>query len=132
MNLEARNTNLKALNLPMPKEEEIKEAEEIDRRARRRRLPTVRRLQIYGDLEHSRTCVDKYINGDDNSNFKFNNGQRSVFGTLVEAKDDEARQSRAFFISSAGGTSKTYLLNTPLDAVRSNWGHGGEEDYDEP
>jgi hypothetical protein len=92
----------------------------------------VRRLQIYGDLEHSRTCVDKCINGDDNGNFKFNNDQRSVFDILMEAKDDEARQSRAFFISSAGGTGKTYLLNTLLDAVRSNWGHGGEEDYDEP
>jgi hypothetical protein len=83
MNLEARNTNFKALNLPMPKEKEIKEVEEIDRRARRQGLPTVRRLQIYGDLE-------------------------------------------------AGGTSKTYLLKTLLDAVRSNWGHGGEEDYYEP
>jgi ATP-dependent exoDNAse (exonuclease V) beta subunit len=30
----------------------------------------------------------------------------------MEAKDNEARQSRAFFISAAGGTGKTYLLNT--------------------
>jgi hypothetical protein len=37
-----------------------------------------------------------------------------------------------FFISSAGGTGNTYLLNTLLDAVRSNWGHEGQEDYDEP
>jgi hypothetical protein len=92
----------------------------------------VRRLQIYGDLEHSRACVVKSINGDDNDSFKFNNGQRSVFDTLMEAKDDEARQIRAFFISAAGGTSKTYLLNTLLDAVRCNWGREGEEDYDEP
>jgi hypothetical protein len=35
----------------------------------------------------------------DNDNFKFNDGQRSVFDTLMEAKDDEARQKRAFFIS---------------------------------
>jgi ATP-dependent DNA helicase PIF1 len=34
MRSEARNTNLKALNLPMPKEEEIREVGEIDRRAR--------------------------------------------------------------------------------------------------
>jgi hypothetical protein len=80
MNLEVRSTNLKALNLPMPKEEDIKEVEKIDRRARRRRLPTVRRLQIYGDLEHSKTCVDKYINGDDNGNLKFNNDQVSTRG----------------------------------------------------
>jgi hypothetical protein len=47
MRLEARNTNLKAISLPMPNEEEIREVEEIDRRARRRRrLPTVRILQI--------------------------------------------------------------------------------------
>jgi hypothetical protein len=123
MKLEARNTHLKALNLPMPKEEVIKEVEEIDRRARIRRLPTVRRLQISGDLEHSITCVDKYTNGDENGNFKFNNGQRSVFDTLMESKDNEARQSRAFFISAAGGTGKTYHLNTLLDAVRSNWVH---------
>jgi ATP-dependent DNA helicase PIF1 len=132
MRLEARNTNLKALNLPMPEEEEIREVEEIDRRARIQRLPTVRRLQICGDLEHSRSCIDKSINGDNNDNFKFNNGKRSVFDTLMEAKDDEARQSRAFLISAAGGTGKTYLLNTLLDAVRSNWGREGEQDYDEP
>jgi predicted ATPase len=35
----------------------------------------------------------------------------------MEARDDEARHSRAFFISSAGGTGKTYLLNTLLDTV---------------
>jgi hypothetical protein len=106
--------------------------EEIDTRERRQRLPTVRRHQIYGDLEHSRACVDKSINGDNSGNFKCNNGQRSVFDTLMEAKDDEAIQSRAFFFSAAGCTSKNYLLNTLLDAVRSNCGHEGEEDYDEP
>jgi hypothetical protein len=58
MRLEARNTHLKALNLPIPKEEEMREV-----------------------------------------------------------------KSRAFFISSSGGTGNTYLLNTLLDAVRSNWGH---------
>jgi hypothetical protein len=52
--------------------------------------------------------------------------------TLMEAKYDEARQIRAYFISSAGGTGNTYLLNTLLDAVRSNGGHEGDEDYDEP
>jgi hypothetical protein len=126
MRLEVRNTNIKALNLPMPNEEEIREVEEIDRRARRRRPPTVRRFQISGDLEHSRACVDKYINGDDNGNLKFNNVQLSVLGTIMDSKDDESRQNRAFFISAAGGTGKTYLLNTLLDAVRSNWGHEGE------
>jgi hypothetical protein len=100
MRLEARNTNLKALNLPIPNEEEMRELEEIDRRARRRRLPTVKRLQLSGDLEHSIACVDKSINGDDNGNFKFNNGQVSVFDTLMEAKDDEARQSKAKHVSS--------------------------------
>jgi hypothetical protein len=53
MKLEARNTNLKAFNLPMPNEEGMREVEEIDRRERIRRLPTVRRLKLYGDLEHS-------------------------------------------------------------------------------
>jgi hypothetical protein len=37
-----------------------------------------------------------------------------------------------FFISSAGGTGNTYLLNTLLGAVRSNWCLEVEEDYDEP
>jgi hypothetical protein len=50
----------------------------------------------------------------------------------MEAKDNEGRKSRAFFISAAGDTGKTYLLNTLLDAARSNWGREGEEDYDEP
>jgi hypothetical protein len=89
--LEARNTNIKALNLPMPNEEDIREAEEIDRRARRRRLPTVRRLHISSDLERSRACVDKSINGDDNGIFKFSNGQQSVFDTLMETRHDDAR-----------------------------------------
>jgi hypothetical protein len=127
--LEASNTNVKAFNLPMPSEEEIGEVEEIDRRARRRSLPTVRRLQLYGDLEHSRACVDKSINGDDNVNFKFSNGQRSVFDTLAEAKDDETRNSRALFISAARSTGKTYILNTLIGSVRSNWGHEGGEYY---
>jgi hypothetical protein len=83
-------------------------------------------------LEHSRACVDKSINGEDNDTFKFNSDQRSVFDTLMEAKDDEARKSRAFLISASGGTGKTYLLNTLLNDVRSNWGREGEEDYDEP
>jgi hypothetical protein len=130
--LEARNTNVKLFDLPMPSEEDIREVEEIYRRARRRSLPTVRRLQLYGDLEHSIVCVDKSINGDDNSNFKFINGQRSVFDTLTEAKDDETRNSRALFISAAGGTGKTYLLNTLIGSVRSNWGHVGGEYCDIP
>jgi hypothetical protein len=50
----------------------------------------------------------------------------------MEGKDDEARQIRAFSISSAGGTGKTYLLHTLLDAVRYNWGREGEEYYEEP
>jgi hypothetical protein len=53
MRLEAGNINVKAFNLPMSSEEETREVEEIDRRARSRRLPTVMRLQLYGDLEHS-------------------------------------------------------------------------------
>jgi hypothetical protein len=56
----------------------------IDRRARTRRLPTVRRLQISGDLEHSRVCVGNYINGDVNGGFKLNNFQRSVFDTCLK------------------------------------------------
>jgi hypothetical protein len=47
--LEARNTTLKAPNLPMQNEGEIREVAEIDTRSRRQRLPTVRRVQIYGD-----------------------------------------------------------------------------------
>jgi hypothetical protein len=50
--LEARNTHDKKFNLPMPSEEELTEVEEMDRRVRRKRLPTVRRLQISGDLDH--------------------------------------------------------------------------------
>jgi hypothetical protein len=92
----------------------------------------VRRFQLYGDLEHSRACVDKAINVDDNGDFKFKNGQRSVFDILIEARDDEARQVRAFFMSSAGGTGNVYLLNTLIDAGRYNWGREGEEYYDEP
>jgi hypothetical protein len=42
------------------------------------------KTSIYGDLEHSREYVDKSINGDDKGNFKFKNGQRSVFDTLIE------------------------------------------------
>jgi hypothetical protein len=118
MRLEARNKNLKALNLPMPNEVEIREVEEIYRIARIRRLPTLRRLQIYGDFKHSRACIDKFINGDDNDNFKFKNGQRSVFDTLKEANDDEARKSRAFVISAAGSTGNTYRFNTILDDVQ--------------
>jgi hypothetical protein len=53
MRLEAGNINVKAFNLTMSSEEEMREVEEIDRRARRRRLPTVIKLQLYGDLEHS-------------------------------------------------------------------------------
>jgi hypothetical protein len=117
MRLEAINTHVKEFNPPMPREEEMREVEEIDRRARRRILPTMRRIQLYGDLEHSISCVDKSINGDDNGNFKFNDGQRSVFDTLISAYS---------------GTGNTYLLNTPLNAVRSNWGHEGESYYDEP
>jgi hypothetical protein len=75
MRLEARNTNVKAFNLFMPSEEEMREVEEIERIARRRRMSTVRRLQISGDLEHSRACVDTSINGDDNGTFKVKNGQ---------------------------------------------------------
>jgi hypothetical protein len=115
--LEPRNTHVKAFNLPMPSVEEIREVEEIDRRARRRSLPTVRILQLYSDLEHSRACVDKSINGDDNVNFKFSNGQRSVFDTFTEAKDDETRNSRALFISAAGSTGNTYILNTLIGSV---------------
>jgi hypothetical protein len=72
----------------------MREVEEIDMRARRRRLPTVRRVELSGDLEHSRACVDKSINGDNNGNFKVNNGQRSVFDTFMEVKDDDARPRR--------------------------------------
>jgi hypothetical protein len=75
MILEARNKSVRAFNLPMPSEEEIREAEELDRIARRRIPPTQRRLQLSYDLKHSRTCVDKSINGDDNGIFKFNHGQ---------------------------------------------------------
>jgi hypothetical protein len=50
MRLEASNSDIRAFNLPMPSEEKMREVEEIDRRAMRRRLPTVRRLQLYGDL----------------------------------------------------------------------------------
>jgi hypothetical protein len=92
----------------------------------------VRRLQLSGDLEHSTACVDKSINGDYNDNLKFNNSQQSVFDTLMEAKNDETRHIRAFFISAAGGTGNTYLLNILLDAIRSNRGHEGEEDYNKP
>jgi ATP-dependent DNA helicase PIF1 len=35
MRLEARDTNVKSFNLPMPLEEEMREVEEIDRRERR-------------------------------------------------------------------------------------------------
>jgi hypothetical protein len=82
----------------------------------------VKRLQLYGDLEHSRACVDKSINGDDNGNFKFNNGKRSV----MDATDDETRHRRAFFISAAGDTGNAYLFDTLLDNVRSSWGHEGK------
>jgi hypothetical protein len=119
MILEARYTHVQAFNLPIPSEEDTREGEEIDRRARRRILLLVIILQLSGDLGHSRACVEKSINGDYDGNFKFNNGQRSVFDTLTEAKDDEARHSRAFFISSVGGTGRTYLLNTLLNTVRS-------------
>jgi hypothetical protein len=84
------------------------------------------RFQLSCDLEHSRACVDKSINGDDNGNFKLNHCQQSVFDTLMEAKVDDTRHSRAFFISSDGGTDRTQLFNTLLDAVRSNVGHEGE------
>jgi hypothetical protein len=50
----------------------------------------------------------------------------------MEAKDGETRNIRAFFISTAGGTGSTYLLNTLLDDVQSNWGHEGGKYYDEP
>jgi hypothetical protein len=50
----------------------------------------------------------------------------------MEAKDYEARQCRAFFMSAADGTRKTYVFNTLLDVFRCNWGHEGEEEYDEP
>jgi hypothetical protein len=69
---------------------------------------------------------------DEKSKFNFNSSQRSFFDTLMDAKDDETRHSRAYFISAAGGTVNTYLLNIPLDTVRSNWGHEGEYDNDEP
>jgi hypothetical protein len=119
--LEARNIYVRAFNLPKPHEEDTREVEEMDRIARRRRLPKVTSLQLSGDLEHSRTCFDKSINGDDNDNFKFNNGQRSVFDTLMEATYDEIRHSIAYLISSAGGTGNTYFLNTRLTI---NWtGH---------
>jgi hypothetical protein len=85
MKLEAEKTNGKASNLPVPSEEEMRDMEDIDMKSRRRRLPTVRKLQLSGDLEHSRACVSKSINGYDNGNFKFNNGQISVFDTLMEA-----------------------------------------------
>jgi superfamily II DNA or RNA helicase len=77
----------------------------------------VRRLQLYGDLEHSRASVDKSINGDDNGKFKFNNGQRLVFDALMEATYDEARHTRSFVISSASGTGKTHIFNNLLDVV---------------
>jgi hypothetical protein len=35
MKLEARNTNFKALNLPMPSEEEMRDMEDIDMKSRR-------------------------------------------------------------------------------------------------
>jgi hypothetical protein len=130
---EAIDTNVKAFNLPMPSEEEMREVEEIERRAMILRLSTVRRLQLlYGDLGHSRACVDKSMNGDDNGNLKFNNGQRSVFEALMEANDEKTRHIRALLISTADGTGTTCILNTLLDAVRSNWDHAGEEYYDEP
>jgi hypothetical protein len=53
MIFEAINKKIKSVNLPMSSEEEIREVEEIDRRARIQRLTTVIRLQLYGDLEHS-------------------------------------------------------------------------------
>jgi hypothetical protein len=109
MRLEARNTHVNAFNLPMSSEEEMREVEKIGRRARRRRLPTVRRLQLSGHLERYRACVDKSIRGDDNGNFKFNNGQQSVFDTLMDAKDEDTGHIIACFISSDGGTGKTYL-----------------------
>jgi hypothetical protein len=123
MTLEARNTHVKSFILPMPSEEEMREVEEIDTIARRRRLPTVRRLQLSGDLEHSRTCVDKSINVDENGNFKLKNGQKSVSYTLTEDTDDEARHIRACFISAVGGSGNTSILNTLLNAVRSIWVH---------
>jgi hypothetical protein len=52
--------------------------------------------QWTGDLEHSRARVDKSINGDDNGNSKFNNGQRSVLDTLMDDNDDETSHSRVF------------------------------------
>jgi hypothetical protein len=75
----------------------MREVVEFDRRARIRRLPTVRRLQLYSDLGHSISCVENSMNGDGNGNFKFKNGQRSVFDTLMEAKGEETRHIRAFF-----------------------------------
>jgi hypothetical protein len=95
MRLDAIITDVRAFNLPMLSEEEMIEVEELDRRARRRRLPTVRILNLSGDLEHPKSCDYKSIKVDDNGNFK--NGQRSVFDTFMEAKDDETRHSRAFF-----------------------------------
>jgi hypothetical protein len=62
MRLETRNTNVKGFNLPVPSEEDTREVEEVDKKERIRRMPTVRRLSLYGDLEHSRPCVDKSIN----------------------------------------------------------------------
>jgi hypothetical protein len=91
----------------MPNEEEMRKVEEIDRRARIRRLQTVIILQLPGDLEHSRASVDKSIIGDKNGNLKFNNGQLSVFDTFTEATDDETINFKSFFISPAGGTKKT-------------------------
>jgi hypothetical protein len=96
MRLMARDTHVKSLNLPMLSEEEMREVEEIDRISRIQRLPTVRRLQLSGDLEHSRACVENSINGNDNGNLKFNNGQRSVFDTLMETKNDKTRHIREF------------------------------------
>jgi hypothetical protein len=49
----------------------------------------------------------------------------------VQARYDETRHIIACFTSSADGGGKTYILNTFLEAVRSNWGHEVEEDYNE-
>jgi hypothetical protein len=50
----------------------------------------------------------------------------------MDANDYETGHSIAFFISAAGDTGNTYLLNTLIDDVRSKWGNEGESDYDEP